>query len=354
MKQTPLYEEHLKAGAKVVDFHGWALPIQYRSIIDEHVHTRTKASIFDCSHMGEFILRGAKAIRSLEGMVFNDMICLRVGKCRYSSILDVCGGIIDDIITMKLAEDELLVVTNATPYPKVSRILYRVCAATDLSPQTAKIDIQGPLSRQTLVALGFKDIENLKYFSVCRTQWKGHEIIVARSGYTGELGYEFYIPNEIAPELWREFLSSPDVQPAGLGARDTLRLEMGYTLYGQDVDESHTTLEAGMGRFIDWDSDFHAKDFLLMQRQMGRYKIRSGIRSRTRKAPRRGFEVFHDGFPVGAVTSGCFGPSVGCGIGMAYIPVELAVPGTVFTAGPDELEVVTEEFPFYKNGTCRT
>jgi len=353
MRQTSLFDEHVARGAKMVDFHGWNLPVQFSGILEEHQHTRTKVSLFDCSHMGEFVVKGAKAIRSLEGMVFNDMICLKVGRCRYSSILDVCGGIIDDIIAMKLAEDELLVVTNAGPLAKVTRILHRVCGAQDLSAATSKIDIQGPKSREALLALGFRDVEGMRYFMARRSEWQGREIVIARSGYTGEQGYEFFVPNDLAIPLWRVLCEHPDVRPAGLGCRDTLRLEMGYTLYGQDVDESHTTLEAGMGRFIDWDSEFHAKDFLLMQREMGKYKIRTGIRSFDRRAPRHGYEVYYEGKPVGHVTSGCYGPSVGYGVGMAYIPVGLSQPGTRFTAGPKEMEIEAAEFPFYKGGTFR-
>jgi len=353
MRKTPLREEHQALGAKLVDFHGWTLPLQFRGIIAEHLHTRSKVSLFDCSHMGEFILRGAKSIRALEGLVFNDMICLGVGRCRYTSLLDVCGGIIDDVITMRLSEDELYVVTNAVPFKKVSRMLERVCWAKNVTAGTAKIDVQGPRSRDVLLALGLADVEPLRYFHVCRTRWRDTDLLVSRAGYTGELGYELFVPNELAVPLWRALLSHDEVAPAGLGARDTLRTEMGYTLYGQDVDESHTTLEAGMGRFIDWDTEFHAKEFLLMQRDMGHYKIRTGLRSKTRAAPRRGYEVYHEGRPVGAVTSGCYGPSLGCGIGMAYIPLELSAPGAPLTAGPRELAVETAAFPLYKQGTCR-
>lgn len=353
-RRTPLYDEHELRGAKLIEFNGWMLPVQFKGILEEHHHTRTKCSVFDCSHMGEFRLKGSKAIRSLEAMVFNDMICLKVGRCRYSSILDTCGGIIDDIIAMKLSEDELFVVTNAGPYEKIARILYRVCLATDVTPLTAKIDVQGPLSRRVLLELDLREIEPLKYFTCCRAEWRSAEILVSRTGYTGELGYEVFLPNELAAPFWRELIEHPDVEPAGLGARDTLRLEMGYTLYGQDVDESHTTLEAGMGRFIDWNSDFHAKEFLVMQREIGRYKVRTGIRSFDRRAPRPGYEVFHEGKPVGVVTSGCYGPSVGYGVGMAYIPVELSMPGTRLTAGPKDMEIVTEEYPFYRNGSFRT
>ncbi|HNR34285.1 MAG TPA: glycine cleavage system aminomethyltransferase GcvT [Candidatus Hydrogenedentes bacterium] len=353
MRRTPLYEEHVARGGKMVDFHGWLLPIQFRGIIEEHHHTRSKVSLFDCSHMGEFLLKGAKAMRALEGMVFNDMICLRVGRCRYSSILDTCGGIIDDVVAMKLSEDELFIATNAGPYPRVARTLYRVCGAQDLSPATAKIDVQGPLSRQALIDAGLGEVASLKYYTVCRAKWGGADIIISRAGYTGELGFELFVPNELAVPIWRRLLEDERVEPAGLGARDTLRLEMGYTLYGQDVDDSHTTLEAGMGRFIDWESDFHAKEFLVMQRQMGKYKIRTGVRSMNRQAPRQGYEVFYEGQPVGVVTSGCYGPSVGYGIGMAYVPVELSKPGVRFTAGPKDMEIEAVELPFYKHGTCR-
>lgn len=353
MRQTPLYEEHFALNGKVVDFHGWALPIQYKGILEEHHHTRTKVSLFDCSHMGEFMLRGAKAMRLLSKMVFNDMICLRVGRCRYSSILDVCGGIIDDLVAMKLSEDELFVVTNAGPLDKVSRILHRVCDAENLSSKLAKIDVQGPLARQTLLNIGISEAATLKYFSGCRTQWRGTEIFLTRAGYTGELGFELYIPNDIAVPLWRELVAQPDVAPGGLGARDTLRMEMGYTLYGQDVDERHTTLEAGMGRFIDWDCDFHAKEYLTMQRENGKYRVRTGIRTEDRRAPRADWEVYQNGSTVGVITSGTFGPSVGYGIGMAYLPVEMSQPGNVFSAGPKGLRIITTDFPFYKGGSLR-
>lgn len=354
MRQTPLHGEHVTRGARMMDFYGWDLPLQFEGIIEEHLHTRSKVSLFDCCHMGEFLLKGSRAVTCLEGIVFNDMTRLKVGRCRYSNILDVCGGIVDDIIAMKLAEDELFVVTNAGPLEKVTRILHRVCNAQDLSADTAKIDVQGPLSRDVLAEAGFPEVRDMKYFSVCRSRWRDRDIIISRSGYTGELGYEFYVPNELAAPLWRLLLENAEVKPAGLGARDTLRLEMGYALYGQDVDESHTTLEAGMEKFIDWDSDFNAKELLLMQRQTGKYKVRMGVRSLDRRAPRHGFEVYYQGKPVGMVTSGSYGPSVGYGVGMAYVPVDLSTPGTRFTAGPKKMEIVAEEFPFYKGGTFRS
>ncbi|HOZ47971.1 MAG TPA: glycine cleavage system aminomethyltransferase GcvT [Candidatus Hydrogenedentes bacterium] len=354
MRQTPLFEQHQACGGKVIDFHGWALPIQYTGIIEEHVHTRNKVSLFDCSHMGEFLIRGERSIAAFDRLVFSDIIGLRPGRCRYSAILNPQAGIVDDIIVLRLTESDLYVVTNATPLEGVARTIRAfVPRAQNLSDDTAKIDVQGPLSRDVLVRAGFAAVEPLRYYTCCRTEWRGEPILIARAGYTGELGYEMYIPNHLAGPLWETLLEFDEVQPAGLGARDTLRLEMGYTLYGQDVDESKTTLEAGMGRFIFWERGFIGRDALCVHREKHDYCVRTGIRSFTRQTPRQGQDVFHEHQVVGVVTSGSFGPSVGYGIGMAYVPAELTTPGTPLTVGPKRLAVETAAFPFYKHGTFR-
>ena len=354
MRCTPLHDEIVENGGKIVDFHGWALPIQFKGIIEEHSHTRKKASIFDCSHMCEFSVKGAKAIRAFDRLVMNDMVCLPVKRCRYSAMLNVCGGLIDDLIAMRLTSKEMYVVTNAGPGQKMARVLERVCGSENLSDTTAKIDVQGPLAREVLLKIGLKDIEPLKVFQVCRTKWQGEDILVSRAGYTGELGYELFTPNDLAVPLWQELMKNPDVEPAGLGARDTLRMEMGYTLFGQDADESSTALEASLDPFIDWDGEFNARDYLIMQRDKGGYIKRAGIRSSNKKAPRPGQTVFHNGKAVGLVSSGTFGPSVGYGIGIVNIPVELTEPGTALTVGPRELCVETVEFPFYQDGSMRS
>ncbi len=353
MKYTPLYGEYGE-GAKVVDFYGWALPVQFSGTLHEHQHTRTKAGLFDCSHMGEFLFSGMDAIRAFDRLVCGDMPNLAVGRCRYTGILNAQGGIVDDCVALRLSEDELYVATNAGPREHVSEILCAVHPlARDLSAETVKIDLQGPLSRDILLELGLEDIECLKYWTGTRTTWEGTEIIAARAGYTGELGYELYVPNALGPEVWRTFAAQPDVLPCGLGARDTLRSEMGYTLYGKDVVESTTPLEAGMDRFIAWDTEFLGKERLLEQRARGGYPILTAVKSPTRRAPREGFEVKHAGEVVGVVTSGTFGPSVGAGVGLAYLPEALAVPGTRFTAGPKDMELVASVIPVYQGGTCR-
>lgn len=355
MRQTPLHGEYAAHGGKAVDFHGWALPVQFTGIIQEHLHTRSKAGLFDCSHMGEFLLQGEAAIRAFDRMVFGDMLSLKPGRCRYTGILNEQAGIIDDCVGLKFAEDELYVVTNAGPLDQVAGMILGQCpGAADLSDATAKLDVQGPRSREVLLSLGFDAIAPLQYWTGLRTRWRDAEIVITRAGYTGELGYEIFVPNEIAPVLWRTLTAHPDVIPCGLGARDTLRTEVGYPLNGEDVAESTTPLEAGMERFIAWNkADFAGKAILEEQRARGDHDVLTAIRSANRQAPRHGFEIKHEGTVVGVVTSGTFGPSVGCGVGLARLSRAAAAPGTVFSAGPRDLAIEAASIPVYDKGTCR-
>jgi len=354
MKKTPLFDEHQANGGKIVDFSGWALPVQYEGIVREHIHTRQAASVFDCSHMGEFHIRGEASVRAYGGLICCDILGLKVGRARYGSLLNTAGGIIDDIITLKLAEDELFVVSNAGPLERVAALLKEdVPDIEDISAQTAKIDIQGPRSREVLKAEGLEAASELRYFQHCRTKWGDVDILLSRTGYTGELGFEIFLPASAAVGLYRSLLAHKEVQPAGLGARDTLRTEMGYPLSGQDFDESRTPLELRMDLFVAWDRPFRGKDALLAHKEEGGFPLLTAIKTDSRRAPRHGWEVFCDGAAVGVVTSGTYGPSVGHGIGLAFIPEELAGPGVVFAAGPKSIEVRTAKLPFYEKGTCR-
>lgn len=352
MRRTPLHDEHLALGGKVVDFHGWALPIQFAGIIEEHNHTRAKAALFDCSHMGEFTVRGEAAVKAFSDLVCLDPLKIPVGRGKYGAMLNDNGGIVDDVIAFRLGEFDFYVVTNAGPLEIVSPKICSSPDAVDVSDDTAKIDIQGPNARDIL-AQEIPECTTLKYYQARRAQWKGVDIILARTGYTGELGFELFIPNKISVDLWRKLLTYPDVKPAGLGARDTLRTEMCYGLSGQDFDESRTPLEAGMAGFIAWDKDFVGRDALAKKSDAGGYPVLTPIKTSDRRAPRHEFEVKHNGEAVGVVTSGTFGPSVGCGIGLAYIPEALAKPGTKLTAGPRDLEIETTTIPIYTKGTCR-
>lgn len=353
MRQTPLRSIYDAHGAKVVDFHGWALPVQFAGIIQEHQHTRSKAGLFDCSHMGEFLLEGDAAAQALDHLVFSDMRNLRVGLCRYSAILNEHGGIIDDCVALRLDEDTLYLVTNAGPLDAIDALLRGAPGVTNVSEDTAKIDLQGPLARDILLENGFGELRAMKYWHGARMTWSGHEIVVTRAGYTGEVGYELFVPNDAAIPLWEQLVAHPDVEPCGLGARDTLRTEVGYPLNGEDLAPDKTPLESGMGKLVKWEKDFVGKEALVAQRDRGDYAVLTAIQSPNRRAPRHGFEIKHDGAVVGRVTSGTFGPSVGCGVGLADLPQALAAPGTALTAGPRDMALETAEMPVYKGGTCR-
>lgn len=355
MRQTPLHEEHKALNAKIVDFHGWAMPLQYAGIVDEHKHTRAKAAVFDCSHMGEFILKGAEAVAGYDALVISDVGKIRTGRSRYGAILNPNGGIIDDAITFRMSEEELYVVTNAGTLEQIGALLTALPGdVRDVSAETAKIDVQGPQARETLLAIGMDAAADMRYFSQRRIQWQGEEILLSRTGYTGELGFEIYVSNERAVPLWRALLDLAPTAPAGLGARDTLRMEAGYPLSGQDFDENRTPLEANMEMFVGWDSEFPGKDRLLKQKEAGGYSMLTPIRTPDRRAPRRGFEVYGaNGEAIGEVTSGSFGPSVGHGAGFAYLPQDCRAPGTQLTAGPRRLPIEAAEAPLYKQGTVR-
>ena len=251
MQYTPLINEYEKSGGKVVDFHGWGLPVHFRGIIEEHRQVRTRAGVFDCSHMGEFVIRGQDNIRSFSNLVIGDIPRLAEGKCRYTTLLNKNGGIIDDCVALRLAPEEVLVVTNAGPLAQVAALLEsHVPEIKNISTDTAKIDVQGPLAPRIMRAVGFSGVEALAFWTGGRFRWEDVDTVVTRAGYTGELGYEIYVPNDAAVSLWRALTAQPEVLPCGLGARDTLRTEMGYPLNGQDVDESRTPIEAGLERFI--------------------------------------------------------------------------------------------------------
>lgn len=354
MDKTALHDIHVKNGGKIVDFNGWALPVQFTGIVHEHNHTRTQASLFDCSHMGEYVVKGSGAIEAYSREITSDLGKIPIGRCRYGAILNESGGILDDLITFRMAEDELYVVTNAGPLDSVTdRFCSNNPGMTHVSYETSKIDIQGPLARECVLKAGFDAAETLKYFNATWTEWEGNPVLLSRTGYTGELGYELFMENDLAETIWNRFADMDCVGLAGLGARDTLRTEVGYGLSGQDFDDTITPLEANMAPFIDWDTEFVGKEALVKKRDDNDYGVLVAIKTDSRRSQRHGFDVQHDGATVGVVTTGTFGPSVGHGIGFARVPQSLAEPGTRLTCGPKKLEITTCAIPFYKDGTCR-
>ena len=355
LKKTPLFECCEKSGGRFVDFHGWYLPVQFEGIIVEHLHVRSHAGIFDCSHMGEFLIHGRDKISYFSFLTCGDFMPLPVGKCRYTAILNKDGSVLDDCVGMKLDEETLFVVTNAGPLEEVSSLLCPSdVQAEDITQQIVKIDVQGPRSLDVLLQAGFdSQIAGLKYWTGGRFEWRGEKIIITRAGYTGELGYELYLPVSIGADIWVKLVSHAEVKPCGLGARDTLRTEMGYPLNGQDILPGTTPLMASMDRFIDWEHDFIGKDLLLQQKNRGDYRVLTGIKTHTRQAPRHNQKIVFQDSEVGEVTSGTYGPSVGVGVGLAMLDKKVAIPGTFLQIAGRPLQVEVCNVPIYQNGTAR-
>lgn len=351
---TPLTAWHRENGAKMAPFAGFDMPVQYKGIIAEHKHTRTKAGIFDICHMGEFKLTGAGAKAALNKVVSHDLETLGTGKCRYGFLLNESGGINDDLIIYCLAEDEYMLVVNGACREKdfnhIKSNLPEGIALTDISDETGKIDIQGPESLDVLSTLLGSAWNHLKYFNFENTDSCGFSMIVSRTGYTGELGYELYLPADKALEVWGKLMADERVEPIGLGARDTLRLEIGYPLYGQDLDEGHTPKEAGAGFFLKKETEYIGKSGLDVVKES---LIALAIDGR--RTARHHDEVFlPNGEKIGVITSGSFAPSLGHCVALAYVKAEDAGNDSfIIKTARVELEAKKAALPFYKDGTAR-
>jgi aminomethyltransferase len=359
MKDTPLIQEHIKLGAKLSPFGGWNMPISYSGIIEEHNNTRKKASLFDISHMGEFLFKGDIHNSGIEQAVTQNINNIYVGRGKYGFILNENGGIIDDLIIFRLEQDEYMLVVNALPTENDFNVIksrLNTGTLTDISSTTAKLDLQGPLSRDVLKdTINFT--EDIRYFSVKHHDYMGEKILISRTGYTGELGYEIYVSNNIAVDLWNTLLSDERVSPAGLGARDILRLEIGYSLYGSDLNADTTPLEARLEFFIDYDKDFTGRNALLKQKTDNLRKIKIAFKTDSRRAPRPHYKILSDGIEVGDVTSGCFSPMLSCGIGMGYVKPGYDNIGTNIEIRDNRSNVISAqivELPFYKNGSLKS
>ena len=359
LKTTPLLEEHLKLRAKMAAFTGWNMPILYEGIIAEHNHTRTKASIFDICHMGELYIKGDAAGMGLDRIFSFSITNIPEGKCRYGAMLNEAGGIIDDLIVYKLKEDEWMVVINSGTIEKdakhIEAHLEPGAIFENRSEVLSKLDLQGPSSADILSKLAGEEVKNLKFYTFRFFDILGEKTIISRTGYTGELGYEIYISSSKVREAWNYLLKDERLKPAGLGARGTLRLEMGYTLYGQDVDENTTPLEANLEKYIHLDRDFIGRDALMRQKKEGVKKLLVAFKTESRRAPRHGYSIMKDGKAIGKVTSGSFSPSLSCGIGLGYVDIPYAKVGEeiLVKEGSVEMKSVITEKPFYKKTSLR-
>lgn len=357
--KTPLYETHVKLGARMAPFGGWDMPIQYEGILAEHEYTRKVCGIFDICHMGEFELRGPTAEQDLERLLTQSVASIAIGQCKYGFLLNDRGGVIDDLTCYRLDRDHFMLVVNAaTCAGDADWISNRLSPATqfhNISDWTGKLDVQGPESRACLEEALGQPVPDLKYFHATRITVLGASCLLSRTGYTGEWGYELYFPIEATQLFWDKLLAPGRIKPIGLGARDTLRLEVGYPLYGHELSADHSPVSAFGRNFVETKKDFIGRSGVLRDLEKGTSRRLVGLTLSTKRAARAGDSVVANGVKVGEVTSGSLAPSLGTAVALAYVdaaildakaPLEIEVKGTRLAAAVTQL-------PFYKQGTAR-
>ena len=326
VRHTPLEAEHRALGARLGPFAGWLMPIEYEGTLSEHRAVRESVGLFDLTHLGKVIVEGAGALALLQRVLTNDLSEVAVGAAQYNMVLNDRGGIVDDLIAYRLGEARYLVVPNAANTARVHRMLLEHAegsTAVVLRDDLVLIGPQGPASPKLVEQL-FPEAGALEYMHGAETTFRGEPAVVSRSGYTGELGFELFVPEALAVEVWRELLSLGEPmgeRVAGLGARDTLRLEMGYPLHGNDISAERTPLEAGLSWAVAFDKgDFLGREALVLQKQEGIPARLWGLRMQEQgKIPRPHYTVLAEGERAGETTSGTFSPTLGIGIGLAYL-----------------------------------
>jgi aminomethyltransferase len=339
MKKTPLYDRHVALGATMTDFGGWAMPVQYTGIIDEHKRTRVAAGLFDICHMGEIDVTGPGAFDFLQLLLSRNLEGQQIGQLKLSVLTNEQGGTIDDLTCYFLGDQHYRLVTNAGTKDKDLAWILKVknekgftqVEVNDLSDATGKIDLQGPRSQAILQPLVPADLSALKFYAFLFSTVGGIEALISRSGYTGEDGFEIYTDADRIAEVWDLLLKSGSGEglvPVGLGARDTLRLESGMMLYGNDIDEETMPFEAVYGWVVDLNKPFIGRDALKHRQEEGIGKKLVGFEMVDKGIARHGYRVLKDGRDVGVVTSGTFAPTLNRAIGMAYVPFSLKDPGT--------------------------
>jgi len=367
MKQTPLIAEHRAAGAKLVDFTGWEMPIQYSGVVDEYHTVRTKAGLFDVSHMGRLAVSGPSAGQFLQMMTTNDVTALRPWRAQYSMVCNHQGGIKDDIFVYALGDPhEYLVCVNASNRDKIRSWMqeqsqhFPECRIQDRSEDMAQIALQGPATREIVSALGLSALDGLKLRESTRVTIGEVSCLAARTGYTGEFGYELYVFGG-GSTVWNLLLEKGrpfGIKPAGLGARDLLRLEMGYLLYGNDIGEETTPLEAGVEWAVSFaKGNFIGRESLWSQKHAGPPRRLVAFELMEKGVPRHGFTILDAGssMPIGEVTSGNLSPILQKGIGMGYVQPDYGVPGTsiaIDIRGKAFLATIVKP-PFYKKPVRR-
>lgn len=324
-RASPLLELHRELGAKLTEFGGWQMPLQYTGVVKEHNAVRTSTGVFDVSHLGKLRVRGPSGAEALQRALTSDVGSLEPGRAKYALALHDDGGCIDDLFCYRLGTDDWMVVPNAANNEAVAESL-ALCGAevSDEWDRWAILAIQGPGSFEVFErAFPSSGAPDLKLHSWAHVDMMGPRGFVARTGYTGERGFELYAPAESASAAWARVVEC-GATPVGLGARDTLRLEMGYPLYGHELSRTINPLEANLGWALDWDTPFRGRDALARVKERGPARRLFGIACRSRGVPRQGHEVTADGESIGEVTSGNFSPTLGRGIALAYAPSDRA------------------------------
>jgi aminomethyltransferase len=355
-KRTPLYDVHVQSGARMVEFAGWDMPVQYSGLLDEHEAVRTRAGLFDVSHMGEVVFRGPKALEALNRIFTNDLTKVADGQAQYGCLCREDGGIVDDVVVYRRSAEDLLVCVNAGNRQKDFEWLRDHAGGAQVANESddwAQIALQGPRSQAILQPITATDLSKLKTFRFTEGKVAGVPCTIARTGYTGEDGFELFCRSPDGARLWKALVEAGKPEglvPAGLGARDTLRLEVAYRLYGSDMDDATTPLEAGLGWVVKFDKDdFIGRDAMLRQKERGLPRKLVGFVLTDPGIARHGFDVLHDGVKVGIVTSGTRSPTLKTSIGLAFVPPSLAAEGSTFAVDvrgrPASAQVV--KTPFY-------
>jgi len=335
--RTPLHDTHVRAGARMVEFAGWDMPVQYAGILEEHEAVRTRVGLFDVSHMGEVVFRGPKALEAVSRLFTNDLSKVVDGQAQYGCLCREDGGIVDDVIVYRRGPEDLLVCVNASNRQKDFDWLSGHSPGVDVKNESddwGQLALQGPLAAQLLQRITNVNLSAVKTYRFANGEVAGIPCLVARTGYTGEDGFELFCASADAPRLWDALMETGQhekIAACGLGARDSLRLEMAYRLYGNDMDDHTTPLEAGLGWVVKLDKgEFVGRAALARQKEQGLQRKLVGFVLTDPGIARHGYPVLHEGRKVGEVTSGTRSPTLKVSIGLAYVPPALAAEGTTF------------------------
>jgi aminomethyltransferase len=359
MKKTALSHIHEALGAKMVPFAGYNMPVQYEGVTAEHINVRENVGVFDVSHMGEFIIRGEGAFELVQKVTSNDVSKLVDGKVQYTCLPNGKGGIVDDLLVYRMDGQTYFLVVNASNIDKdwdwISKHNTNGVEMVNISEDTSLLAVQGPKAAEALQALTEMNISDMKYYTFQKGTFAGKEnVLISTTGYTGAGGFEIYFKNEDAEVIWNAIFEAGkdcNITPVGLAARDTLRLEMGFCLYGNDIDDTTSPLEAGLGWITKLTNNFVDSKFLKQQKEEGVKRRLVGFELLDRGVPRHGYDVVNtEGEKIGVVTSGTMGPSLKKAIGLAYVPADMKAEGTeiYIAVRKKQLKAKVVSLPFYK------